>query len=136
MKTATLTQEQALDALEEMGAHKIVAEDWANEIGAPFDVTFKEVEFTHEPEDFKGPRENRMHWTESHRVERARPYWEPYQTDAPLLWKPLSCMGVDIHYIADTIRWSVGIKPPRFTGLGSQFRTDIEAVRKVLAKAS
>ena len=104
METATLTQEQALDALEEMGAHKIVAEDWANEIGAPFDVTFKEVEFTHDPEDFKDPQE--------------------------------ICMGVDIHYIADTIRWSVGIKSPRFTGLGSQFRTDIEAVRKVVAKAS
>ena len=91
----------------------------------------EEVEFTHDPEDFKGPQE--------------------------------SCMGVDIHYIADTIRWSackgisfypllvepqsvtlaststgaaIGIKSPRFTGLGSQFRTDIEAVRKVLAKAS
>ena len=107
MKTATLTKEQALDALEEMGAHKIVAEDWANEIGAPFDVTFKEIEFTHDPEDFKGP-------------DRHIPYWPSQE----------SCMGVDIHYIADTIRWSVGIKPPRFTGLGSQFRTDIEAVRK------
>jgi len=41
-------------------------------------------------EDSYEPHEVTIHmgmdWSEAHRLERARPYWEPYIIDAPLLW--------------------------------------------------
>jgi len=44
-------------------------------------------------EDAYGPEEVTVHlgmdWTEMHRMDRARPHWEPYTIDAPLLWKPM-----------------------------------------------
>ena len=52
-------------------------------------------------------------WTEEHRYDRARPYWEPYKIEAPLCDEPL----LDKAQVLDLMR-SRGIKPPRLYDLG------------------
>lgn len=52
-------------------------------------------------------------WSESHRFEKAKPYWEPYQLQAPLT-EPPWVDGNDI--LAELER--VGIEPPRLYAMG------------------
>ena len=40
-----LTKLEAIEEIDEMGSHTIVAGKWANKVGKPFNVTFTEHEF-------------------------------------------------------------------------------------------
>jgi hypothetical protein len=52
-------------------------------------------------------------WTESHRLDRARPHWEPWTVEAPLCWeRPL-----DKAQALDMLR-DAGILPPWLTRMG------------------
>ena len=54
MTTQAFSRFEALKELEQMGSHKIVAIAWANKVGAPFGLKFKETHFTPNG-DPKGP---------------------------------------------------------------------------------
>lgn len=45
----------ALDMLSEIGSHMIITVEKANEIGEPFGIVFKGVNFRHDPRNPKGP---------------------------------------------------------------------------------
>jgi len=50
-----LTKLEAIEKIDEMGSHTIVAGEWANKVGKPFNVTFTEHEFNHDRNEPKGP---------------------------------------------------------------------------------
>lgn len=51
------------------------------------------------------PRRTVVHfgfdWTEAHRLERARPHWEPWQIDAPMCWDPVVDKATALQLIVD-----------------------------------
>lgn len=52
-------------------------------------------------------------WTEEHRLERARGYWQPWQIEAPLCWDPV----LDKADVLEQFQ-EAGIEPPLLTRLG------------------
>jgi hypothetical protein len=54
-----------------------------------------------------------MDWTEIHRYERAKPYWEPWEIHAPLCEEPY----VTKFELLDRLR-QMGIRPPRLYEMG------------------
>jgi hypothetical protein len=52
-------------------------------------------------------------WSEQHRFEKAKPYWEPYQVEAPLCDAPY----IDKEQILTEMR-TLGIEPPRLYAMG------------------
>lgn len=52
-------------------------------------------------------------WSEAHRFEKAKPYWEPYRLRSPLCDPPF----VDKNQILDEMR-ELGIAPPRLYAMG------------------
>tara|TARA_R100000306_G_C4353349_1_gene131339 strand:+ start:536 stop:886 length:351 start_codon:yes stop_codon:yes gene_type:complete len=50
-----LTKLEAIEEIDEMGSHTIVAGKWANKVGKPFNVTFTEHEFKYARNEPKGP---------------------------------------------------------------------------------
>jgi hypothetical protein len=52
-------------------------------------------------------------WTEAHRLERARNYWQPYQVEAPMCDPPYRVKS-------EMVEWAVsrGLVPPRLYGMG------------------
>lgn len=52
-------------------------------------------------------------WTESHRLDRAAPHWEPWRIDAPLCWEPVLDKAEALKLLVDA-----GIDPPWLTRMG------------------
>lgn len=52
-------------------------------------------------------------WTEEHRLERARPHWDPWTVEAPLCWDPVMDKAEGMKEMSDA-----GIEPPLLTRLG------------------
>jgi hypothetical protein len=63
------------------------------------------------------PNEATIHlgldWTEEHRLKRVKHNWEPYQIDAPLMWKPFKIKSDLFADLKD-----MGIEPPRLYAMG------------------
>lgn len=56
-------------------------------------------------EEHCDPEETVIHlgfdWTEEHRLNRARPHWEPWQIEAPMMWEPVMDKSDALAMISD-----------------------------------
>lgn len=52
-------------------------------------------------------------WSESHRLDRARPYWAPWPVEAPLCWEPMLDKAAALDMLV-----CAGIEPPLLTRQG------------------